>query len=42
MDTRLRAGRAIGEDEGEVAAAWMAQLKARGHPDAPPALATDG
>jgi len=42
MDTRLRIGRAIGKDEAQVAAALMAQLKARGHPDAPPAIATDG
>jgi hypothetical protein len=42
MDTRLRVGRAIGKDEGEVATELMAQLKARGHPDAPPAIATDG
>jgi hypothetical protein len=42
MDTRLRVGRAIGKDESEVARELMAQLKARGHPDAPPAIATDG
>ena len=42
MDTRLRVGRAIGKDESEVATELMAQLKARGHPDAPPAIATDG
>lgn len=42
MDTRLRVGRAIGKDEGVVAMALMAQLKARGHPDEPPAIATDG
>jgi hypothetical protein len=42
IDTRLRAGRAIGKDEEEVSAALMAQLKARGHSDAPPAMATDG
>ncbi|MFQ5796330.1 MAG: transposase [Candidatus Bipolaricaulia bacterium] len=41
-DTRLRVGRAIGKDEDEVATQLMAQLKARGHPDAPPAIATDG
>jgi hypothetical protein len=41
-DTRLRVGRAIGKDESEVAWELMAQLKARGHPDAPPAIATDG
>ena len=42
MDTRLRVGRAIGKDEGEVAHELMAQLKARGHPNVPPAMATDG
>ena len=38
----MRVGRAIGKDESEVAQELMAQLKARGHPDAPPAIATDG
>ena len=42
MDTRLRVGRAIGKDEEEIAVALMGQLKARGHPEAPPAIATDG
>jgi hypothetical protein len=42
MDTRLRVGRAIGKDESGVATALMAQLKSRGHPDKPPAIATDG
>lgn len=42
MDTRLRVGRAIGKDESEVAHELMVQLKARGHPDVPPAMATDG
>jgi hypothetical protein len=42
MDTRLRVGRAIGKNESEVAPALMEQIKARGHPDAPPAIATDG
>jgi hypothetical protein len=42
MDTRLRVGRAIGKTEEQVAHALMAQLKERGHPDHPPALATDG
>jgi hypothetical protein len=42
METRLRVGRAIGKTEEEVAHALMAQLKERGHPDAPPAIATDG
>ena len=42
IDTRLRVGRAIGKHESEVAIALMAQLKARGHADAPPAIATDG
>jgi hypothetical protein len=41
-DTRLRVGRAIGKTEEEVAHDLMAQRKERGHPDAPPALATDG
>jgi len=42
MDTRLRVGRAIGKTEEDVAHALMAQLKGRGHPHQPPALATDG
>ncbi len=42
MDTRLRVGRAIGKDEHVVATALMGQLKSRGHPDKPPAIATDG
>ena len=41
-DTRLRVGRAIGKTEEQVAHELMAQLKDRGHPDAPPAMATDG
>jgi hypothetical protein len=41
-DTRLRIGRAIGKDEDEVAAKIFRQLKERGHPDAPPPLASDG
>jgi hypothetical protein len=42
IDTRLRVGRAIGKHESEVARELMAQLKTRGHADAPPAIATDG
>jgi hypothetical protein len=42
MDTRLRVGRAIGKTEEEVAHDLMTQLKQRGHPQTPPALATDG
>jgi hypothetical protein len=42
MDTRLRVGRAISKTENEVAHQLMAQLKDRGHPDKPPAMATDG
>ena len=42
METRLRVGRAMGKTEEEVAHALMAQLKERGHPDALPAIATDG
>jgi hypothetical protein len=42
MDTRLRVGRAIGKTEEQVAHDLMAQLKGRGHPDHPPAMATDG
>src|SRR5438132_240210 len=41
-DTRLRVGRAIGKTEEQVAHELMAQLKDRGHPNAPPAMATDG
>ena len=42
MDSRLRVGRTIGKTEEEVARELMAQLKERGHPDQPPAMATDG
>jgi hypothetical protein len=42
MDTRLRIGRAIGKTEEDVAHELMAQLKDRGHPEKPPAIATDG
>lgn len=41
-DTRLRIGRAIAKTEEEVAPALMAQIKERGHPETPPAIATDG
>src|SRR6266545_34172 len=41
-DSRLRVGRAMAKTEEEVAAALMAQLKSRGHPDTPPPMATDG
>jgi hypothetical protein len=41
-DTRLRVGRAIAKTEEHVALELMAQLKQRGHPDAPPPMATDG
>jgi hypothetical protein len=42
MDTRLRVGRAIGKTEEQVAHDLMEQLKDRGHPKVPPAMATDG
>ena len=42
MDSRLRVGRAIGKTEEQVAHDLMTQLKDRGHPDEPPAMATDG
>ncbi len=38
----MRVGRAIAKTEEEVAETLMAQLKARGHPDTPPPMATDG
>ena len=41
-NSRLRCGRAIAKTEEQVADTLMAQLQARGHPDAPPPLATDG
>ncbi|MFQ3664279.1 MAG: hypothetical protein SNJ69_18045 [Chloroflexaceae bacterium] len=41
-DTRLRVGCAIGKTEEEVAHDLMAQLKKRGHPDAPLPMVTDG
>src|SRR6266516_1144089 len=42
VESRLRIGRAIAKTEEEVALELMAQLKARGHPTTPPAMATDG
>ena len=42
MDTRLRIGRSIRKSESDVAIELMAQLKARGNPDKPPAIAIDG
>ncbi len=42
MDTRLRDGRALENDEKKVTAILMVHLKARAHPDASPAIATDG
>jgi hypothetical protein len=42
VDTRLRVGRAIGKNEGEVALAMMSQIKERGNPERPPAIASDG
>jgi hypothetical protein len=42
MDTRLRVGRAIGKNEAEVSLELMSQIKARGNPDTPPAMASDG
>src|SRR5947209_13145098 len=42
IDSRLRIGRAIAKTEEEVALELMSQLKARGHPESPPAMATDG
>jgi hypothetical protein len=41
-NARLRVGRAIAKTEEEVVDTLMAQRKARGHPDAPPPMATDG
>lgn len=41
-ESRLRIGRALAKTEEEVAVQLMSQLKARGHPEKPPALATDG
>jgi hypothetical protein len=38
----LRVGRAIAKTEEQVADTLMAQLKARGHPNVPPPMATDG
>ena len=42
IDSRLRIGRAIAKTEEEVALELMTQLKERGHPTTPPAMATDG
>lgn len=35
-------GRAIGKNEAEVSLELMSQIKARGNPDTPPAMASDG
>jgi hypothetical protein len=37
-DSQLRVGRAIVKTEEQVAVSLMAQLKAHGHPNAPPPL----
>src|SRR5947209_19284879 len=42
LESRLRIGRAIAKTEEEVALQLMTQLKERGHPTTPPAIATDG
>ena len=39
--SRLRAGRAVGKSEEEVAEKLMSQQKRRGHPDKPPSLTSD-
>ena len=41
-DTRLRVGRAVAKTETEASCALFYTLKQRGHPDAPPPLASDG
>lgn len=40
--TRLQVGRATANTEGEVAQKLMEQIKERGYPEVPPAIATDG
>ncbi len=42
MDTRLRVCRTVEKTEDQVALTMMTQLKVRGHPNNPPAIATDG
>jgi hypothetical protein len=41
-ESRLRIGRSIAKTEEDVALELMTQLKGRGHPERPPAMATDG
>ena len=41
-DTRLRLARGIGANETQASQAAFTQLKQRGHPEAPPALISDG
>src|SRR5712692_1448634 len=42
IDSQPRFGQVIAKTEEEVALKFMTQLKNRGHPKPPPALATDG
>lgn len=42
IDTRLRAARGFGKTETEASLQALSTLKQRGHPDAPPPLASDG
>src|SRR5207245_6382337 len=42
VESRLCIGRAVAKREEDVALELMTQLKARGHPTTPPAMATDG
>lgn len=41
-DTRLRLARGLGMNETQASEAAFTQLKGRGHPEAPPALISDG
>ncbi len=41
-DTRLRLARGLGSNETQASQAAFTQLKGRGHPEAPPALISDG
>ena len=42
IDTRLRAARGLGKDETKASLKAFESLRRRGHPQAPPPIASDG
>ena len=42
IDTRLRAARGLGKDETKASVEAFESLRRRGHPQAPPPIASDG